>query len=205
MAALGPLRDVRNFESQFEEDGNGGYIYRLRGKGRPIPVGAGERRRFIDQYASRMFVIWAAMFAAFNFFFLTFYWKVVTTPAKVLPSSVIFSDPLFYEGLILIVLPASTLMFWLGEAPARALKNRASIGPEPTREEKRALVFRKISYGRLTLIAVLALYWPIASPQHNYLRHREDPWNLISALVLLVLVAHAFRKWRFERRHPEFR
>jgi hypothetical protein len=37
-----PLGLIRNFESQFERDGMGGYLYRLEGKGKPIPVGAGE-------------------------------------------------------------------------------------------------------------------------------------------------------------------
>ena len=198
-----PVRLARSFESQFEEDGNGGYVYRLRGSGRPIPVGAGERRRFIEQYASRMLILWVTMAAAFHLFMLTFYWGVMTTPSKVLPSEVIFRDPFLYEGLILIVLPVSTLMYWLGEAPARALKDRASIGPEPTRDEKRAIAFRKITYVRLALVAMLSLYWPIASPRHNFLQHRDDPWNLVSALVVLVVIAQGFRKWRFERRHPD--
>ena len=204
MSAWGPLGLIRPFEAQFEADGNGGYVYRLRGKGRPIPVGAGERRRFIDQYASRVLLIWGAMFATFNLFFLTFYWKVVTTPSKVLPSSVIFSDPFFYEGLILIVLPASTLMYWLGEAPARALKDRASLGPEPTRDEKRAIAFRKMTYGKLALIAMLAFLWPITSAEGGYLKHGGDRrWILVSALVVLLAAVQAFRKWRFERRHPD--
>jgi hypothetical protein len=194
---------ICNFESQFEEDGLGGYVYRLRGKGRPIPVGAGERRRFVNQYAWRISLIWGAMFIALNIFFVTFYWKVMTTPSTVLPSKVIFSDPFLYEGFILIGLPATTLMYWLGEAPARALKDRASIDPEPTPDEKRAIGFRKITYGKLTLVALLALYWPIASPGHNFLEHGADPWTLVSALVMLVVAVQAFRKWSFERRHPQ--
>ena len=198
MSAWGPLGLIRPFEAQFEADGNGGYVYRLRGKGRPIPVGAGERRRFIDQYASRVLLIWGAMFATFNLFFLTFYWKVVTTPSKVLPSSIIFSDPFFYEGLILIVLPASTLMYWLGEAPARALRDRASIGPEPTAEEKRAIAFRNKSYGNLALIAL------VGGASYEYIAdgHWDPRWIVVPVAVVLVAAVQAFRKWRFERLHP---
>jgi len=192
-----PLALIRNFESQFEEDGNGGYVYRLRGKGRPIPVGAAERRRFIDQYAWRIFLIWGAMLIALMLFFLTFYWRVVTT-SKVLPSSVIFSDPFFYEGFILIGLPATTLMYWLGEAPARALRDRASIGPEPTAEEKRAIAFRNKSYGNLALIAL------VGGASYEYIAdgHWDPRWIVVPVAVVLVAAVQAFRKWRFERLHP---
>ncbi len=59
-----PFGLIRNFESQFERDGMGGYLYRLEGKGKPIPVGAGERQRFVSQYASRIFLLWGAMMVA---------------------------------------------------------------------------------------------------------------------------------------------
>ena len=196
-----PARLVSKFESQFEEDGNGGYVYRLRGKGRPIPVGAVERRHFVAQYAFRVFLIWGAMFAAFSLFVLTFYWKVITTAANVLPSSVIFSDPFFYEGLILTVLPASTLMFWLGEAPARALRDRASIGPEPTHDQKQAIAFRKTSYFYLAFLAMIG-----GASALNIAGRALDPrWMVVPALIVLVATVQIFRKWRFERRHPELR
>jgi hypothetical protein len=59
-----PFGLIRNFESQFERDGTGGYLYRLEGRGKPSPVGAGERQRFVSQYASRIFLLWGAMMLA---------------------------------------------------------------------------------------------------------------------------------------------
>ena len=191
-----PLGLISRFEDQFEADGRGGYIYRLNGNGRPIPVGRDERVRFIGQYASRIVLVWGAMMVALMLFFLTFYWKVVTT-SKVLPSSVIFSDPFFYEGIILIGLPATTLIYWLGEAPARALKDRAALGPEPSRDEKRAIRFGKLSYRQLALLAL------VGGSSYEYIAHDnwDRRWVFVPVLAVAVPAVQAFRKWRFESRH----
>lgn len=191
-----PRGFIDRFENQFESDGHGAYIYRLRGKGRPIPVGRDERRRFIRQYASRIFLVWGAMLIGLMLFFLAFYWKIVTTPSAVLPSTMIFSDPFFYAGVIIIGLPATTLIYWLGEAPARALKDRTPLGPEPTRDEKRAIALRKLSYGRLAAIAL------VGGGSYQYIAH--DHWDRRWIFVPILLVAapavQAFRKWRVESR-----
>ena len=192
------FRMMKGFETQFEADGKGGYVYRLRGKGRPIPVSDGERRRFIDQYFSRIVPIYGAMLAATMMFFLIFYGRVLHS-SMVLPSKVIFSDPFFYEGMILIALPIIVLMYWLAEAPARALKGRAAIGPEPTRDEKRAIGFRKMSYGRMALIAL------VGGGSYRFILdgYWDRRWFFMPPLIVSVVAVQAFRKWRFERLHPD--
>jgi hypothetical protein len=195
-----PLGLIRTFEDQFEEDGVGGYLYRLNGKGRPIPVGSGERRRFINQYASRIFLLWATMMIAALLLFYHFYSGVIHS-TTVLPSSVIFSDPFFYAGLSAIVLPTYALMRWLRGAPARALKGRASIGPEPTSDEVRANALRRITYPDLALIAL------VGAGSYSYIAdgHWDRRWIFVPPVIVLVAAVQAFRKWRFERLHPDIR
>lgn len=192
-----PFGLIRNFESQFERDGMGGYLYRLEGRGKPIPVGAGERQRFVSQYASRIFLLWGAMMLAVVLFFYHFYSGVMHS-TTVLPSSVIFSDPLLYAGLSAIVVPTLLLMRWLRRAPARALAGRAPVGPELTRDEARARVFGKMSYAQLALIALIGA-WSFEYIADGYWDRR---WIFMPPLVVLVAAVQAFRKWRFERLRP---
>jgi hypothetical protein len=194
----GIIGQLVGFERQFEDDGDGAYVYRLRGKGRPIRVSREERGRFVSQYGWRVLAIEVAMWAALLTFFFKFYWRIVLT-SKVLPSKVIFSDPFFYAGMVLIVLPAATLLYWVAEAPARALSDRPGLGPEPTRDEKRAIGFRQFGYGQLALVAM------IGAASYKYLADGDwdRHWIFMPPLVVSVAAMQAFRKWRFERRHPE--
>jgi hypothetical protein len=199
MGTRTPLGLICNFERQFEEDGMGGYVYRLGGTGRPIPVGVGERRRFVSQYATRVFLTWGAMLIAALLFFLHFYSGVLHS-TTVLPSSVIFRDPFFYAGMIAILLPPTALLWWFRGAPERALKDRAG-GPEPTRDERRALFFRKLSYGRLALTGLVGAW------SYEYIARGDwdRRWIFMPPLIVAVAAVQAFRKWRFARLYPDVR
>jgi hypothetical protein len=195
----GPLGLIRIFEAQFEEDGTGGYLYRRNAREKPIPVGADERRRFIDRYAARIFPLWGGMLCAALGAFFYFYWPVIRSSTH--SPSVIFSDPYFYAGSAAIILPTYALMRWLQGAPARALKNRDPVGQERTGDEMRALRFRSMSYPQLALIAL------VGGGSYTYITdgHWDRRWMFVPPLVVLVTAVQAFRKWRFERLHPELR
>jgi hypothetical protein len=163
-----------------------------------MQAGTGERRRFIAQYVWRIFLLWGAMMVAALLFFFFFFGRIVRS-ATVPPSTLILSDPLFYGGLGIIVLPASALMYWLGGAPARTFRGRDSLGPEPTKNEVRAVSFRKMSYQRLAFVAL------VGGASYAYIARGEwdRRWMVIPPLIVLFAAVQAFRKWRFERLHSD--
>jgi hypothetical protein len=139
------------------------------------------------------------MMAAVLFFY--HFYSAVLHSTKVLPSSIIFSDPFFYAGLCVIVLPPYALMNWLRGTPARALKDRAAIDPGRTKDEVRAIAFRRMNYPQLALIAL------VGGGSYSYIAdgHWDRRWIFVPPLVVLAAAVQAFRKWRFERRHPDIR
>ena len=188
---------IRNFESQFEVSGDGEYLYRLNGKGKPIPVNRLERSRFIAQYVSRALLVQAIMMAAGTAFFFAFLYKAVAS-AKATPGREILSDPMFYAGTAAILLPAWALLRWVWGAPARALAERASVGEARTTDEMRALAFRRMTYSRLAFVAAIG----VGSFDYIADGYWDRQWAFVPPLLVSVAAVQAFRKWRFERRHP---
>lgn len=179
------------FRDQFEDDGNGGFIYRLWRRGRPISVTADERTKFVNRYTRGLIVLYGlALTGGVTFF--AFYWQFLH-PANVLPSP----DPRLWIGFIFSTLPFFLILQWIGYAPARALKSRPSIGPEPSRAEVQADKFSRITYGNLALTALAG------ASSYIYIAHGhwDRRWIFVPPLVVLVAAVQAFRKWRFESRY----
>ena len=186
----GPLSIFYRFHDQFEEDGKGGYIYRLWRRGRPIAVTAEERRTFINSYTRNLIVLYGlAITAGITFFaFYLHSWYA----ANELPSQ----DPRFWVGLILSNLPFLILLEWVGYAPARALKSRPSIGPEPTTAQVQADRFNRLTYGHFALIAFVSGGSYIYIQKGDWDRH----WLFVPILGVLLPAIQAFRKFCFELR-----
>ena len=201
MTMLSTGRGVtRRFESQFEDDGLGGYQYRLNGKGPAIHVSAEERSRFVTQFVTRAYLSQGVMVAASSTLFFAFIYRRVSSATHP-TEDLILSNPLFYAGIAVTILPTLALTYWFWWAPARALKGRAVLGPERAKDEVRALNFRRMTYGRLAITALLGAWSYEYIAKGEWDRH----WVFMPPLIVTLAVVQAFRKWRFERAHPDLR
>jgi len=190
-----PASLLYRFRDQFEEDGNGGYIYRRWRQGPPIPVTAEERTNFVNRYTRNFIILYGLGCTGGVTFFMLYMssWR----PTDVFPST----DPRFWIGMALSTLPFLIMLQWVGYAPARALKTRPSIGPELSPDEIRAEKFRNLSYGYLLGIAL------VGAGSYVYIEKGDwgRQWLFVPILGVLFPALQAFRKWRAESRVRDIR
>lgn len=186
-----------NFEAQFEPAGDGRYLYRRNQKGESIPVTSEERDRFFRQYILRIRFIMVGMAVGLVGFMGLFLWWTIANYPNV-------SQVPLYVGLIGITAAAIGLMYWVRGAPARELEGRMPVGRERSREEMRAIYFRKISYGQLAGAAGAGLVIVGSrAAKENLFVGWHSLWLIMGAGLILLSAVQAFRKWRFEADHPE--
>src|SRR4051794_38933533 len=181
------------FESQFEPTDEGGYLYRQNWKAAAIPVSAQERDTLARQYAVRIYLVLSFMVIAITVLLCVLFLRTSTYAAGQVPPAQIFA------GMVVISLVATGMLEWIYRAPSRALKRRPAVERERTREEVRAISFRRMTYQRLGLTAL------IGAGSYTYIAHGDwdRRWVVVPPFVVLVAAVQAFRKWRFEHRHRD--
>jgi hypothetical protein len=191
--AFNVLRMRQRFESQFEPAGEGGYLYRQNWKAVAIPVSAKERDTLARQYAVRIYLVLSITVVAITVLLCVLFLRTSTHAAGQVPPAQIFA------GMVAISLVATGLLEWIYRAPSRALKGRPAVGRERTREDVRTISFRRMTYQRLGVTAL------IGAGSYTYIADGawDRRWIFVPPLVVLVTAVQAFRKWRFERRHPD--
>jgi len=197
MSLSGSVDRMReSFEAQFEPAGDNRYLYRRNQKGEPIPVTGEERDRFSRNYLRQIWFILGGMTVALLGFGGLILWWTVWINSE-LP------DVSLYIGLGVITATAIALMYWVRGGPARALEGRTPVGRERTKDEMRAILFKKLSYGQLAAVVAVGAILPFT------LRSRPDVfrgwgrlWLVYGAAIILIAAVQAFRKWRFESEHP---
>src|SRR5690349_6109355 len=137
----------QRFERQFEATDHGGYLYRCYFKAAAIPVTARERDAFTEQYVLRLYVIVSVMVVALMILLGVLVMRTGTGAMGQVPPVQIFA------GMIAISVIATGWMEWVFRAPARALKGRATVTLERSKDEVRAVFLKRMSYGQLALLA----------------------------------------------------
>lgn len=184
-------RSREGFAAQFEPCDGGRFLYRRNQKGPPIPVSAEERQRFTDAFGRSMGYALAGLAAAMTAMIgLIVWWSAKTR-----------SDPgiMLYAGMIALiaVFVAGTMRIYT--APARELEGRSPVGAERSREEMRARLLARLSYGQLALVAVAGVLAVVrAAAREDVLSGWHRLWLLFGAAMVLLAAVQAFRKWRFE-------
>jgi hypothetical protein len=101
-------------------------------------------------------------------------------------------------AVILVIFMA--LFYWAWNAPSRELSRRTPEGAPLTKEQARALAFSEITYGNLTLAALMGagLIWKMSTETDVF-----HGWGLIWPVLgggLIVLAGfQAIRKWRLRQ------
>jgi hypothetical protein len=191
----------QRFERQFEATDHGNYLYRCYFKGAAIPVTAGERDAFTEEYVLRLYVILSAMVLALAILLGVLVMRTGTGSMSQVPPAQIFA------GMVAISIVATGWMEWVFRAPARALRGRKPVDFGLSKEAARAAAFKRMSYGRLTVL------WFFGAVTAFMRRDNGGPggyswgpgghgWQILGELLMLVAAVQAFRKWRFERAHP---
>jgi hypothetical protein len=182
----------QRFERQFEATDHGGYLYRCYFKGAAIPVTAGERDAFTEQYVVRLYVILSVMVVALMILLGVLVMRTGASSIGQIPPTQIFA------GMVAMSIVAAGWMEWVFRAPARALKGRTPV-VGLSKDAARAASFNRMSYAQLALLAGIGATAPLA--------HRHNSWHWAYWPIGVCLVAaaaiQAFRKWRFESEHPD--
>jgi len=106
-----------------------------------------------------------------------------------------------WTGIAAILVPFIAIFYWAWNAPARDLERRTPEGAAMTKEEARTLAFSKITYGNLSLAALIGigLIWKM-STRTDVLHGWGVVW-LVSGVALIALAGvQALRKWRFSQK-----
>jgi hypothetical protein len=182
------------FADQFELNGDA-YLYRRSQKGAPIRVSAEERQRFIDDYARRLrYSTWGIVGGLIVVIALSFWWTLST--ASELP------DAAMYAAIGAVAVACVGYAMWVQGAPARELARRTPVGRERTREEMRRVLLARTTYRHLAALALTGAVLPLTLRSQRDLLHGWGRlWLGFSAIVIILVAATAFRKWRMERGH----
>lgn len=180
------------FAEQFEQDGTS-FIYRRSQKGEAIRVSAEERAKFVDAFHSELrrlnWIIYAGLtilLGGMIFFSLL--------------KDFDLSQPAFFAGIALVMIPYFAYYRWAWAAPTRELAGRTPIAGERSPEEVRHLRFRRITYGQLASAAVVGFVIPLAgSSRQDVLSGWNRLWLVFGGGLVLLAAVQAFRKWRFDQ------
>lgn len=200
MSLRSSVRQMReSFEAQFDNAGQDRFLYRRNQQGEQITVTAEERDRFVRQYMRRIWLIMGGMMAVLLLFAGALIWWTIASNSEL-------SDVTLYVGIGAISLVSIALLYWVRGAPARELGGRTPVGRERSRDEMRAVFFRKTSYGTLVgagaFGAILPFMMALGRNPVDVLHGWGRLWLAFGAALMLLAAVQAFRKWRFESGRP---
>ncbi|OJV33745.1 MAG: hypothetical protein BGO24_09835 [Sphingomonas sp. 67-36] len=181
------------FADQFSGDSRG-YVYRRGQKGAPIRVSEMERNQFIATFNRRIrYAMWSILPATVGLIILLV-WLFPDSDSPMAQTAM-------WTGIAAILVPFIAIFYWAWNAPARDLERRTPEGAAMTKEEARTLAFSKITYGNLSLAALIGigLIWKM-STRTDVLHGWGVVW-LVSGVALIALAGvQALRKWRFSQK-----
>lgn len=181
------------FADQFSGDSRG-YVYRRGQKGAPIRVSEMERNQFIATFNRRIrYAMWSILPATVGLIILLV-WLFPDSDSTMAQTAM-------WTGIAAILVPFIAIFYWAWNAPARDLERRTPEGAAMTKEEARTLAFSKITYGNLSLAALIGigLIWKM-STRTDVLHGWGVVW-LVSGVALIALAGvQALRKWRFSQK-----
>lgn len=189
-AHLDRLRQA--FADQFSV-GEHGLFYRKYQKGAPIRLSKAERDGFVAAFNRRIRYATWSIFPATVGLILLLVWL---TPGADSP----VAQVAMWGGIAGILLLFMVIYYWAWNAPSRELERRNPEGPALTKEEARALAFSKITYGQLSLAALmgLGLIWKM-STKIDVFHGWGVVWLAVGAAVVVLAGVQAIRKWRFNQ------
>lgn len=180
------------FADQFVSDAHG-YIYRKGQKGAAFRVSEAERDNFIGTFNKRIrYASWSIVPATISLILLLA-WLISEgdrSEAKVAS----------WIGVGAILLPFLAFSYWSWNAPTRELRKRTPESPALSESEARALAFSKITYGQLSLAALIGIYlvWK-KSLKTDVLQGWGIIWLLMGGGLVLLAAVQVLRKWRFSQ------
>jgi hypothetical protein len=184
------LRLRQAFADQFSSDEHG-FVYRKYQKGAPIRVSEIERDRFVATYAKRLrYAMWSLVPTTVGLILLLA-WLISEADGPVAQIAA-------WVALAAMLVPFTAYSLWAWSAPSRELQRRTPAGPALTTEEARALGLSKITYGQLSLAAIMGvgLIWKM-SIKSDVFHGSGLVWLLSGAVLTILAGVQALRKWRF--------
>jgi hypothetical protein len=177
-------RSTKAFAAQFERDGDG-YLFRQDHVGALVRVTAQEREEVIAAFRDK-FYDWRS-------FVISMVFATAVVAASHLPQGV--SGKVLLIAFLCWIVTQHVISERAYRAPARRFADRASEGPQLTKEEARTVKDRQITWTAIALMGffgALFTYWLSTSSMKN------DTWvTLLMGPALLVMAPYGiFRKFR---------
>lgn len=186
-------RMVDGFATQFESDGEGGYLYRQYGCGAGTPVSAAERKAFIKIYGleSR----WLLPGVAIGTVIVILANVFLDVALQLHGEAPAYLGMIAGMGIIIAAFLIANKRSY--DAPRRDLAGRASAGPERSRSEATAIAVARQSWGQLfALFVVIAGGLAMQTLRHDVMHGWGRLWWLFFAFGASAIGYAAIRKWR---------
>ena len=91
-----------------------------------------------------------------------------------------------------------------GAPREKALRPQSlGLSEDRTKDEMRAITFRKVTYGKLALIALVGGVSYGRTADYIAEGYLDRRWIFLPPLLVLAATVQVFRKWRFERLYPD--
>jgi hypothetical protein len=183
---------VEAFSSQFSVEGDH-IVYRRGVKGAPVRVSAEERDRFIASFKrSYRYVVWSCAVGLVAVVLgITTYALMQGWQLSELQITAITATPLA---------PMLIGLFWIWNAPARALDGRAQLGRPLSRDEFQRRAFARMPWiNFLIMPPMMGLLYLKVTGGTALLSGWNALWSGLLVLFSVFLVIQAWRKWRWSR------
>jgi hypothetical protein len=186
-------RMIGAFATQFESDGALGYLYRHGGRGAGIPVSQPERKAFINIYGlESRWLFNRFLVGTVILFFVFLVLRMGFDLRADLPAYLVLMG-----GFGLLLAAYSFVHRRIYDAPCRALADRASVGPERSREEAKAMAVARQSWKEILVgLPIFVGGFALQALTHDVLHGWGRVWWLFLALGLGATGSAALRKWR---------
>lgn len=183
---------VEAFSSQFSVEADH-IVYRRGMKGAPVRVSAEERDRFITSFnRSYRYLIWGGSIGA----------------GAVLLGIMIYAVLQGWElsqlqitaMVVLALAPLGIGVFWIWNAPARALDGRATLGRPLSKDEFQRRAFARMPWiNFLIMPPMMGLLYLKVTGGTALLAGWNALWSALLILFFILVAVQAWRKWRWSR------
>lgn len=184
----------KSFADQFEQQGDR-LVFRKNLKAAPVEVTPAERDFLVRQFDRHL--TWLGVLTAALTVLVILGISVFT-----IQTNAVFSQPLAFLAVALILAPVMAAGVWVWDAPGRVIAGRSSVGQARTPDEMKRLGMARLTWARLGGLAFLGFATLLRIDWHKSVVAGSNlGWLSLSVFLVGVSLIQSFRKYRYERRN----
>jgi len=184
----------KTFADQFDQQGDR-LLFRKNLKAAPVEVTPIERDFLVQQFDRH--VIWLGVLTVVLTVLV-----IVGIGVFTFQTNTVFSQPLAFLAVALILAPVMAAGVWVWNAPDRVIAGRSSIGQARTPEEMKRLGMARLTWARLGGVAFVGLATLLKVDWHRSLAAGANlGWLSLSVFLVGVSLIQSVRKFVYQRKN----